>query len=69
MMKRLYLIIYIIGCCTLALHAQKAEDQLRNIYDNAEQEYNIGRLEEARQMLSDKGRRVHKNAIGGKPIL
>ena len=54
MMKRLYLIIYIIGCCTLALHAQKAEDQLRNIYDNAEQEYNIGRLEEARQMLSDK---------------
>ena len=50
MSKRLYLIIYI--CCSvLAGYAQSAEERYRAIYDAAEQDYSIGRLDEARQSL------------------
>ena len=54
MMRRLYLIIYIIACCTLSVQAQNTEEQLRSIYESAEENYNIGRLEEAQQQLNSK---------------
>ena len=54
MMRRLYLIIYIVACCTLSVQAQNTEEQLRSIYESAEENYNIGRLEEAQQQLNSK---------------
>ena len=38
----------------MSVQAQNTEEQLRNIYENAEQDYNIGRLEEAQQQLNSK---------------
>ncbi len=54
MMRRLYLIIYIVACCIFSVHAQNTEEQLRSIYESAEEDYNIGRLEEAQQQLNSK---------------
>ena len=47
---RPYIIIFL-AFWALAVHAQTAEEHLRAIYDQAEQDYNIGRLEQAEQQL------------------
>lgn len=52
MIRRLYIIIYIC-CCFISVHAQSSEERYRAIYDQAEQDYNIGRLEHAEQELSN----------------
>ena len=51
MRKRLYLIILYIGCCVLTTSAQTTEEKYRRIYDDAEQAYQIGRIEQAESEL------------------
>ena len=51
MRKRLYLIILYIGCCVLTTSAQTTEEKYRRIYDDAEQAYKIGRIEQAESEL------------------
>lgn len=46
-------ILTILCCSTLAVCAQTADERYRAIYDAAEQDYNIGRLEQAEKQLSD----------------
>ena len=52
MNKRLYIIIYLC-CCMLVGFAQSVEERYRAIYDEAERNYNIGRLDEAIRSLKD----------------
>ena len=52
MNKRLYIIIYLC-CCVLAGFAQSVEERYRAIYDEAEHNYNIGRLDEAIHSLKN----------------
>lgn len=47
---RPYIIIFL-AFWALTVHAQTADEHLRAIYDQAEQDYNIGRLEQAEQQL------------------
>ena len=51
-MRRLYIIICLC-CCLTALQAQNNEARFRDIYDQAEEDYSIGRLEQAEQQLKD----------------
>ena len=51
MNKRLYLIILFFAI-TLTSVAQTEDERYRAIYDQAEQDYNIGRIDEARQALT-----------------
>ena len=50
MSRRIYLIMYIC-CCVLTTFAQSTEEQYRRIYDAAELDYQVGRLEQAEQQL------------------
>ncbi len=50
MKRRVYLIL-LLGCWCLWGYAQNEEEQYRNIYEQAEADYNIGRLEQAEQVL------------------
>ena len=50
-MRRLYIIILCLCCCLAALQAQNNETLFRDIYDQAEEDYNVGRLEQAEQQL------------------
>ena len=50
MSRRIYLIMYIC-CCVLTTLAQSTEEQYRRIYDAAELDYQVGRLEQAEQQL------------------
>ena len=46
--------ILTIACCTaLTISAQGSDDNYRNIYDQAEQHYDIGQLEQAEKELND----------------
>ncbi len=52
MIKRLYLIILL--CFSIQLSfAQTNEEEYRSIYDNAEKEFDIGRLEQAEEILRE----------------
>lgn len=50
-MRRLYIIILCLCCCLTSLQAQNNETLFRDIYDQAEEDYNVGRLEQAEQQL------------------
>ena len=63
MIRRLYIIIYIC-CCFISVHAQSSEERYRAIYDQAEQDYNIGRLEHAEQELSNNLRNFMLSGYG-----
>jgi len=52
MLKRLFLLI-IICCSSLVLMAQSDDERFRSIYQEAEAEYEIGRIEQAQQLLSN----------------
>ena len=56
-------ILTILCCSTLAVCAQTADERYRAIYDAAEQDYNIGRLEQAEKQLSDNLKK-EENIIG-----
>ena len=53
MMKRLSLLIIYTCCSCLMLMAQSNDEKNRDIYQKAEAEYEVGRIEQAQQMLSD----------------
>lgn len=51
MLKRLFLLTFL--CCgSLLLMAQSDDERFRTIYQEAESEYDIGRIEQAQQLLS-----------------
>ncbi len=52
MRKIIFTILIIIGCA-LQAQAQNEYERLRSIYDRAEENYNIGRLDEAEKELTD----------------
>ncbi len=52
MKQRLYLLILYVCTCCVMVSAQNTEDQYRTLYDQAETDYQIGRLEKAQQTLS-----------------
>ena len=52
-MRRLYIIILCLCSCLTTLQAQNNETRYRDIYDQAEEDYSIGRLEQAEQQLKN----------------
>ena len=51
MKKRIYLIIYMVAIL-LQVHAQN--ESMRQVYDQAESEYQIGHIEQAKELLKEK---------------
>ncbi len=53
MMRKTIFTLFILLGCTFSALAQSESEQLRSIYDNAEENYNIGRIDEAEKELQD----------------
>ena len=53
MLKRLFLLIIFIGCSFLIATAQSNDEKIRTIFQEAESEYEIGRIEQAQQLISE----------------
>jgi len=62
MKKIIFTILLLIGC-HYHVSAQNEYDQLRSIYDNAEESYNIGRLDEAEKILTENLKRFPSNLL------
>ena len=51
-MRKIIFTIFIFISSSLVVYAQSDYEQMRKIYDNAEENYTIGRLDEAEQELT-----------------
>ncbi|MBO7115471.1 MAG: TonB-dependent receptor plug domain-containing protein [Prevotella sp.] len=59
-MRKIIFILLLLGC-VCGSYAQEGYDQYRIIYDNAEENYNIGRLDEAEKELTDNIKKFPSN--------
>ena len=59
-MRKIFFTILLLGC-VYSTYAQEAYEQYRSIYDNAEENYNVGRLDEAEKELTDNIRKFPSN--------
>jgi len=60
-MRKIIFTLFILLGCAFNAHAQSESDQLRSIYDNAEENYNIGRLDEAEKELMENLKKFPSN--------
>ena len=59
-MRKIFFILLLVGC-VYGSYAKGNDDQYRTIYDNAEENYNIGRLDEAEKELTDNIKKFPSN--------